>query len=643
MNFFRNRCATRAALALAGTLAIAPAIASADWVWQNPRPTSYDIWGIDFADADNGVLVGEGGLLMTTGDGGATWTPHDSGVTVDGTLYRVHRVDAETIVAVGGYVTLSADTTGVVTRSTDGGATWSASPPLQSILFADAYFSDADHGVAVGGDFAQFVPTVSRTSDGGATWDTQDLSGVGYLLAVSFPAPDTGFAVGYDFGASLAIAAATTDGGMTWTPQSLTSDQVLNDVRFSDATHGVVVGNAGALFVTSDGGAQWDARDSGTAYDLHSVTFNGDTIVVSGGDYVSEGAVIFSTDGGTTWSPVPVDRSTLFAVFSDASNGTAAGSGGALLHTSDGGASWTSLQTSISQQGLFGVAFSDLHTGTAVGGAGLIVATKDGGRSWHVQASNTAQWLYGIAAPSANSLLAVGGDITNFDHVIVGTDDGGTTWTDRTPSDLLVPLLSIACTAVGTCTAVGMCGTIVHTDDAGATWTTQRATDCNAQVTLESVAMRDANNGVAVGVQTILETTDGGATWNYQLPPTDQDLRAVVFVDADNAYIGGGTDHGVILHSGDGGATWSPQRDDIATPVQGLAFANANEGIAVMLDGSIMHTRDAGATWVTELRTISNLYSVAYPDNATAITVGFSNYNAAILGWNDRVFGDGFD
>ena len=640
MNFFRNRCARGALIALSGM--IAPALASADWVWQNPRPTSYDIWGMAFADAEDGVLVGEGGLVMTTADGGASWTQRDGGIGVEGTFNRVHYIDADTIVAAGAHSTLAADSTGFVSRSTDGGATWTVSPPLQSIVFADAYFSDADHGVAVGGDFSQYVPTVSRTSDGGVTWDTQDLSGLGYLLAVAFTDADTGFAVGYDFGASLAIAVATTDGGTTWQPTALTSDQVLNDIRFSDTTHGVAVGNAGALFVTSDGGASWDSRDSGSAFDLHSVSFNGATIVVSGGDYVSDGAVIFSTDGGATWSPVAVTGSPMFAAFSDATNGTAAGSGGALLHTTDGGQSWASLNTSFSAQGLFGVAFSDVSTGTAVGGAGLIVATKDGGRSWHVQNSNTAQWLYGIAAPSADSLIAVGGDIISYDHVIVGTDDGGTTWTDRTPPDLLVPLLSIACTSVGRCTAVGMCGTIVHTEDAGVTWATQRATDCNAQVTLESVAFRDANHGIAVGVQTILETTDGGATWNYQQPPTGQDLRIVAIVDADNTYIGGGTDHGVVLHSGDGGATWTLQRDDIATPVQGLAFANADEGIAVMLDGSIMRTHD-GSAWVDELRTISNLYSVVYPDSATAVTVGYSNYNAAVLGWSDRVFGNGFD
>jgi len=642
MNFSRIRCAAALALALAGTLATAPAMAT-DWVWQNPRPTSYDIWAIDFADANDGVLVGEGGVLMTTADGGASWTLRDSGVSVDGTLNRVHYVDADTIVAAGLHSTLGPDSTGFITRSTDGGATWSASPPLERIVFADVHFSDADHGIAVGGDFSQFVPTVSRTSDGGATWDTQDLPGLGYLLAVAFTSADTGVAVGYDFGAGLAMAVATSDGGTTWQPVSLTSDQVLNDVRFSDATHGVAVGNAGVLFVTADGGATWDSRDSGSGYDLHSVSFNGDTIVVSGGDYISEGSVLFSTDGGTTWSPVSVSGSPMFAAFSDATSGTAAGSGGALLHTTDGGQSWTSLKTSFSPQGLFGVAFSDRLTGTAVGAEGLIAATKDGGASWHVQTSNTSQVLYSVAATSANDLIAVGGDITNYDHVIVGTDDGGTTWTDRTPSDLLVPLLSIACTSVGHCTAVGMCGTIVHTDDAGATWTTERATDCTGQLSLEGVAFRDANNGIAVGYQTILETTDGGATWNYQQPPSDQDLRTVVIVDADNAYIGGGSDHGVIMHSGDGGATWTLQRDDFATPVQGLAFANANEGIAVMLDGSIARTHDAGSAWALELRTISNLYTVAYPDNATAITVGFSNYNAAILGWNDRVFGNGFD
>src|SRR4029079_6240712 len=99
---------------------------------------------------------------------------------VEGTFIRVHYIDPDTIVAGGAHSTLAADSTGFVSRSTDGGATWTVSPPVQSIDFADAYFSDAEHGVAVGGDFSQYVPTVSRTSDGGVTLDTQALSGIGY-------------------------------------------------------------------------------------------------------------------------------------------------------------------------------------------------------------------------------------------------------------------------------------------------------------------------------------------------------------------------------------------------------------------------------------------------------------------------------
>ncbi|MET0232469.1 MAG: YCF48-related protein [Rhodanobacteraceae bacterium] len=647
MDFARNRAARHrrriAALALAAAI---PAVGhGTDWTWRAPTPTPYDLYGIDFIDATHGILTGAGGVVMTTDDGGTRWTPRDSGADPLSSLFRVQHIDDQTLVAIGGVSTLTADSIGLITRSFDGGVTWTASPPLQSVLFTGGYFSDAEHGLVVGGDFANYVPTISHTSDGGDSWQTDSLDAFGYLLAVTFPDPDHGYAVGFDFGVGTALVYATPDGGATWTAQTIASDQPMNDVSFDTAMHGVAVGNVGALFVTDDGGATWESRDSGTTLDLHSVRSDGGTITITGGDYIDDGFALVSTDGGDTWDTQSVPGSLNNVRYLDATNGIAVGAGGALFRTTNAGTTWTSVQKSVSVQGLFGVAFADAQRGVAVGGAGTIIATRDGGTNWSPQTSGTGLWLYGVAAASATDWIASGGDILTYEHVVLATHDGGATWADVTSPEMTTPMLSLACATTGTCIAVGECGEIARTEDSGATWTIAVAADCTSRAALEGVAFRDAFNAVAVGINTVLASSDGGATWSATSPPTDQELRGVTFLDADTGYIAGGheQDHGTILHTSNGGATWDVQRSDLPTPVQSIAFGNASDGIGVCLDGSILRTTDGGATWAFEKHTLSNLYGVVHRDSATAIAVGWSNYNAAVIGWDDRAFADGFD
>lgn len=52
----------------------------------------------------------------------------------------------------------------------------------------------------------------------------------------------------------------TDDGGITWTPQETQGAVTLFDVFFSDTSTGWAVGNAGAIFQTSNGGLQWIDR-----------------------------------------------------------------------------------------------------------------------------------------------------------------------------------------------------------------------------------------------------------------------------------------------------------------------------------------------------------------------------------------------
>ncbi len=135
------------------------------------------------------------------------------------------------------------------------------------------------------------------------------------------------------------------------------------------------------------------------------------------------GTILRTTDGGTTWVPqISGVTETLLAVaFTDASNGTAAGQLGVILKTSDGGKTWTR-QESGTNQDLYNLAFTSPDNGTVVGGFGAILRTtssttatcpetlpfwRDNPDSWPVdtlslgaESYNKAELLGFVATPS---------------------------------------------------------------------------------------------------------------------------------------------------------------------------------------------------------------------------------------------------
>jgi len=109
--------------------------------------------------ATAGVAVGDDGTILTTADGGATWTRNASLPGLTAHLRSVAFASATAGVAVGD--------DGTVLASTDGGTTWVLQPG-PSGLTADlrsVALTSATAGVAVGDD-----GTILTTADGGATW-----------------------------------------------------------------------------------------------------------------------------------------------------------------------------------------------------------------------------------------------------------------------------------------------------------------------------------------------------------------------------------------------------------------------------------------------------------------------------------------
>ena len=179
-----------------------------------------------FWDADRGVAVSDSVrgafVVLATTNGGRAWTrvaadrlpaalPGEGAFAASGTNVAVSGRN-HVWIATGA---------GRVLRSADGGRSWSvAVTPLptgpSSGIFSVA-FRDADHGVAVGGDYrkeTEAVDNVATTSDGGVTWALSTHGVSGYRSVVACVPGTKGSYVaagpsGVDWSA---------DEGRTWTP-----------------------------------------------------------------------------------------------------------------------------------------------------------------------------------------------------------------------------------------------------------------------------------------------------------------------------------------------------------------------------------------------------------------------------------------
>jgi photosystem II stability/assembly factor-like uncharacterized protein len=123
----------------------------ATWVRQQSH-TNGDFLDVSFASVDEGWAVG--GTIVHTVDGGATWTPVPSPI---GLVFGVSAVGPATVWVAG---------IQAVARSMNGGASWVAEHPWSTVFFT-ASFVDAEKGWAAGQDQTSGGPGSIRHREGG--------------------------------------------------------------------------------------------------------------------------------------------------------------------------------------------------------------------------------------------------------------------------------------------------------------------------------------------------------------------------------------------------------------------------------------------------------------------------------------------
>lgn len=237
------------------------------------------------------------GVLQTSGDGGESWNSPGfiAQPNPNQSLYDVHFIEYNDT-AVGWVV----GTNGHITRITMTELSYTSQPQSSGVSqrLESVFFVDKDNGWATG-QTNGLQATIIHTSDGGENWESQG-------MGLTFPiAPDwftsiyfadvlNGWVAGLDgkiFG--------TTNGGADWTQRNSGTDITLNDVFFVDPSNGWAVGNDGLILKSTDGGFNWQPQTSGTSSYLHSVHFTDHS---TGWAVGNSGVILHTIDGGTTWT-----------------------------------------------------------------------------------------------------------------------------------------------------------------------------------------------------------------------------------------------------------------------------------------------------------------------------------------------------
>jgi len=261
------------------------------------------------------------------------------------------------------------------------------------------------------------------------------------------------------------------------------------------------------------------------------------------------GAVLATTDGGSSWVRRPLPPGIRFGgyLFGSAARSSGAVScagplrcvvlgwqGGkrghlAILLTTSGGRTWVIVNGSRLRSGLYGVSCPTVSTCFAAGSegsSGVVLKTADGGHKWaRLHLPHGTGILRSISCPSTTRCTAVGSVGAN-NAFAVFTASGGRSWSRGTMPQRVPGLIGVSCPTSSACFAVGSVyfqAFILATTDGGKRWRESLRSNSNV---LTAISCPSATTCTAAGIahryvptRLIVATSNGGSTWSAQTHP----------------------------------------------------------------------------------------------------------------------------
>jgi len=417
--------------------------------------------------------------------------------------------------------------------------------------------------------------------------------------------------------------------------------------------------NSGALFESNDGGLSWVQRDIPVSL---GSPFYGLYFLDSQNGWAYGNENYRTTDGGTTWTELPLLGSTYFMKFYTPTFGLATGNFGQYI-SHDGGLTWVE-----SPNGMGFFDFTGVQRGLGASG-NAIYLTTDGGTTFNpvytgsassvvflsdavavgivdgvfVRSSNGgANWTPGVSANGRQNLTAVSQDIVlawgrtgifpDYDDRVLRSTDGGQTWTDLGE---IMPEGVYTFTVAGEQTVVAsdLLGSMFHSSNAGLNWTLSFASPGPQVGYLSSVEPVFANSLTGYfgyGAGFIIKTTDGGASWSQISNGSGMSLNDTDRFPNGNLIAVG--DNGIILSS-DGTSPWIISESFSQNHIKAVHILDQSNVVTVDESGQVYLSSDGGATWTATVERPMDLSTVE-DVHFTSITNGWvtgQGYNSGAL------------
>lgn len=597
---------------------------SGGWCWQYPLPSGNARNGSFFTSATNLFVVGDAGELFKSSDTGSTWTRLDSGVTANLTAIAFSS-------AQHGW-TLTADY--VVLRTSDAGNTWAKKTVPGSLGYAYG-----GRLIAIDEKTAIVGTSGLHTTDGGDTW-TLNAFNPGHITprgAMWALGDDFKLRRSSDFGRTSPVVLDMVAQGYAFDPFSppyfnVVDDQIVaagwNTSTYDPVTQTSVIQHV--LMLSFDAGQSW-RRMAPTAIGGQALQRNALRLIrASSTDdnmLASLGSnLIFSADGGLTWSPVqlPMLTATVAEAFAQGMTVLMPSQGPlidrlpefggpyaerGLAWSGDGGKTWSTavieglpLPTTAAFRNLRHVEGNVFSMQDTVGRAYL---SSDGGRLWKIAADAAPQapsgypgspWL-GEQVMKLAFFDAKRGLKLDATGQLLETADGGRSWAPKTSTGLPAAATNTALRFVNDKTGwmLQSDGRLYKSTDGGATWGSGQA----VRGGLSRFDFVDANRGWGAPSdgRGLVYTRDGGQTWTQAAPPQTVGAAGLVFGEGPQILVYGYST--LVASSVDEGKTWTQLVAVDPSPFAALRKMTTSDAKTLWsaFAYGLYKSEDGGATW----------------------------------------------
>jgi photosystem II stability/assembly factor-like uncharacterized protein len=282
--------------------------------------------------------------------------------------------------------------------------------------------------------FYAFLHFIVISSALHSQWQTQYNGTSKFIISPYFVDANTGFAFG-----DSALVLKTTNGGTNWTTVNIGTPNSYAVMRgcmvdanriYLPLTNNIWVGNGdGKILYSSDGGANWTTQLS-TPRGIQMIVFtdpnNGYACGNCNGTF---GALFRTTNAGANWNlfNVGVYNDLMFIYFYNASTGYLSSmKTDTICKTVDAGASWTRYKANAGYDVISGLFFVDPNTGYALSDHSRFLKTTNGGINWTVNASLDSLTGFSLAETSSSTFYMVSSNGTSY--CIRKTTNAGANW-----------------------------------------------------------------------------------------------------------------------------------------------------------------------------------------------------------------------